>query len=126
MPHILIVEDDLDFRNMLAAVLKQEGHTVEEAGDGRTAGRWLSTHKFDLVLTDVHMPEADGLEMIMKLHDARNPTPIIAMTGGHLQSDLYLKVAKTLGARRVLEKPFKLSALFEAIRDVLDEAQPKT
>ena len=123
MPHILIVEDDLEFRKMLVTVLLQEGHTVEEAGDGKTAGRWLSTHVFDLVITDVHMPETDGLEMIMKLHDARNPTPIIAMTGGHMQSDLYLKVAKSLGARRVMEKPFKLVELSQNIRDVLAESK---
>lgn len=126
MPHILIVEDDPEFRGMLAAVLKQEGHTVTECGDGRSAGRWLSTHTFDLVLTDVHMPEADGLEMIMRLHETKNPTPVIVMTGGHLQSDLYLKVAKSLGARRVLEKPFKLSDLFITIREVLEEVRPKS
>jgi CheY-like chemotaxis protein len=124
MPHILIVEDDVEFRKMLVTVLVQEGHTVVEAGDGKSAGRWLSTHVFDLVLTDVHMPETDGLEMIMKLHDARNPTPIIAMTGGHMQSDLYLKVAKSLGARRVMEKPFKLVELSQNIRDVLAESKP--
>ena|SRR5688572_20440643 len=123
MPHILIVEDDVEFRKMLVTVLVQEGHTVVEAGDGKSAGRWLSTHVFDLVLTDVHMPETDGLEMIMKLHDARNPTPIIAMTGGHMQSDLYLKVAKSLGARRVMEKPFKLVELSQNIRDVLAETK---
>jgi CheY-like chemotaxis protein len=61
--------------------------------------------------------------MIMKLHDARNPTPIIAMTGGHMQSDLYLKVAKSLGARRVMEKPFKLVELSQNIRDVLAETK---
>ncbi len=124
MPHILIVEDDIEFRKMLVTVLVQEGHTVVEAGDGKSAGRWLSTHVFDLVITDVHMPETDGLEMIMKLHDARNPTPIIAMTGGHMQSDLYLKVAKSLGARRVMEKPFKLAELSQNIRDVLAEPKP--
>ena len=124
MPHLLIVEDDVEFRNLLVAVLVQEGHTVVEAGDGKSAVRWLSTHVFDLVLTDVHMPETDGLEMIMKLHDARNPTPVIAMTGGHLQSDLYLKVAKSLGARRVLEKPFKLAELSKIIREVLAETKP--
>ena len=124
MPHILIVDDDVEFRKMLVAVLLQEGHTVEEAGDGKSAVRWLSTHVFDLVITDVQMPETDGLEMIMKLHDARNPTPIIAMTGGHMQSDLYLKVAKSLGARRVLEKPFKLADLTTGIREVLAESKP--
>ena len=123
MPHILIVEDDVEFRKMLVAVLLQEGHTIVEAGDGKSAVRWLSTHVFDLVISDVHMPETDGLEMIMKLHDARNPTPVIAMTGGHMQSDLYLKVAKSLGARRVLEKPFKLAELTTCIRDVLAESK---
>src|SRR5215207_4665622 len=108
MSHILIVEDETSFRSVIAAALKKEGHTVEEAGDGRSAVRWMETHAFDLVITDVLMPEADGIEMIMQLRDARNPTPIIAMTGGHLQTELLLKVAKSLGARRVLAKPFKM------------------
>jgi two-component system OmpR family response regulator len=120
MANILIVDDEVSLRTVIAAALKKEGHTVEEAGDGRSAVRWMSTHSFDLVISDVLMPEADGIEMIMRLRDARNPTPIIAITGGHLQTDLLLKVAKSLGARRVLAKPFKISELLALVKEVLE------
>src|SRR5215207_7281508 len=119
MARILIVEDEESFRRVLVAALTQEGHTVDAAGDGRAAVRRMSTHPFDLVITDVLMPEADGIEMIMSLRDAKNPTPIIAMTGGHLQTELLLKVAKSLGARRVLAKPFKMSELIDLTREIL-------
>ena len=124
MARILIVEDEVSFRSVVAAALTKEGHTVEEAGDGRSAVRWMSTHAFDLVITDVLMPDADGIEMIMRLRDAKNQTPIIAMTGGHLQTDLLLKVARSLGARRVLEKPFKISVLLELTREILAGKPP--
>ena len=122
-PVVLVVEDEVIVRMAVAGYLRDCGFSVIEAADAEEALAILKTIQVDVVFTDVQMPETDGLEMIMKLHDARNPTPIIAMTGGHMQSDLYLKVAKSLGARRVLEKPFKLADLTRGIREVL--AEPK-
>ena len=82
---------------------------------------------FVAVLMDCQMPEMNGYEATAEIRrlEAGGPrTPVIAMTGGHMQSDLYLKVAKSLGARRVMEKPFKLVELSQNIRDVLAESKP--
>lgn len=118
---ILIVEDEASFRSLLVTALKQEGHSVEVAADGRAAEQRLASESFDLIITDVLMPGEDGLEMIMNLRAATNATPIIAMTGSHMYTELYLKTAKALGARRVLAKPFGLRDLLDTARDALCE-----
>lgn len=119
MAHILIVEDEVTFRSVIRAALIQNGHTVVEAGDGRTGLELLKSQVVDLVITDVMMPDQDGIEVIMRLREKRNPAPIIAITGHPVEAELYLKVAKSLGAQRVLEKPFSMETLLTAIRDVL-------
>jgi DNA-binding response OmpR family regulator len=119
MARILIVEDDLMFRSVLAIALNDAGHNIVEACDGRAALEVLRSEQVDLILADVLMPESDGIQLIMDLCEAGNTTPIIAMTGGHEHTDLYLKVAQSLGARRVLIKPFRTPELLERIRETL-------
>ena len=119
---ILIVEDQPIFREVLAAALTTQGHSVEMAGDGREAEDRLNSESFDLIITDILMPEQDGLQTIMNLHASNNPTPIIAMTGSQY-TELYLKTAKALGATRVLAKPFGLRELLDATTDALGGSQ---
>jgi CheY-like chemotaxis protein len=120
MARILIVDDEVTFRSVVATALTQNGHSIVEAEDGRTALAALKAQAFDLVITDVIMPEQDGLEVIMNVRDANNPIPIIAMTGHPAKADLYLRLAKALGAQRVLEKPFRIEDLLGAVRDLLE------
>jgi two-component system, cell cycle response regulator CpdR len=117
--HILIVEDDIHLRNVIAAALVAEGHSVDVARSGQAAASFLRTQSFDLIITDVIMPEGDGLELIMDLHASKNLTPILAITGVHAFTEVYLRTAKALGASRVLAKPFQLSTLLDATRDVV-------
>jgi len=119
MARILIVDDEVTFRSVIATALTQNGHSIIEAEDGRSALAALKGEKVDLVITDVLMPEQDGLEVIMNLRDANNPLPIIAMTGHPGKAELYLRLAKALGAQRVLEKPFRMETLLGAIRELL-------
>ena len=119
MARILIVDDEITFRSVVATALTQKGYSVSEAEDGRTALAVLKSEAVDLVITDVLMPEQDGLEVIMNVRDANNPIPIIAITGHPEKADLYLRLAKALGAQRVLEKPFRMEALLGAVRELL-------
>lgn len=121
---ILIVEDEPAFREVLAAALTAHGHSVEVAENGSEAERRLDTHSFDLIITDVLMPEEDGLEMLLNLRAVDNPTPVIAITGNHMYTELYLKTAKALGAKRILRKPFGIRDLLDAMRETLYKTPP--
>ena len=121
---ILIVEDQPLFREILAAALTTHGHIIEVAADGREAERRLSSESFDLIITDILMPEQDGIQTIMNLHASNNPIPIIAMTGSHMYTEIYLRTAKALGATRVLTKPFGMRELLDATSDALSGSQP--
>ncbi len=120
MATILVVDDDEGFRSMLRRTLRRVGHDVIEAGEGRTALRTLSGATVDLVITDIIMPEMEGIETIRTLHRTYPDLKIIAMSGGgRMKPDSYLEVAKAFGAFRVLTKPFDNEELFAAIEEAL-------
>jgi CheY-like chemotaxis protein len=122
MACILIIENEILFRQVVAAALTQDGHSVFEAGDGRTAAAILKALRVDLIITDLVMPNGDGIEVITNARLDRNPIPIIAMTGWHSQSELFSNVAKKLGAQRVLRKPFTMATLLSAVGEVSSQA----
>ena len=119
MARILIIDDEPALRAVLTAALEQAGHSVLQAGDGKGGMHIMQSEKVDLVLTDVMMPDKDGIEVIMHLREAGHAPPIIAMTGHPEAGELYLKVARSLGARAVLEKPFRIQLLLSTVNDVL-------
>ena len=106
MARILVIDDDDLLRSMLVSVLRHAGHDVRETDNGSNALRLVQADPVDLVITDIVMPDTDGIETIMQLRRALPELPIIAMSGGATHSKLYLKVAEKLGARRILGKPF--------------------
>lgn len=123
MAKILVIDDADGFRKMLALMLQQSGHTVESAENGLVAQDMLDDHPFDLVITDVFMPEADGFDVIrhMKSHDIK--TPVIVMSGGSpmLSAEWALKGAEVLAAR-TLQKPFQKSDLNRVVDSCLAHA----
>jgi DNA-binding NtrC family response regulator len=119
MAHILVVEDEVTFRTVISAALLEKGHSVVQAGDGRTALALLQSNDVDLIITDVLMPDQDGIDLILKLRAAANLVPVIAMTGYPDVATIYSEVVKTLGARRVLMKPFRMEELLSSIEEVL-------
>jgi len=119
MPAILVVDDDEMVRDAIASALKRSGYSVLEAADGREAAARFKLEPVDLVITDILMPERDGLETIQSLSRGADSVPIIAMTGLSSRSSLYLEMARTFGAVRVLEKPFELSELIRVTRELL-------
>jgi CheY-like chemotaxis protein len=122
MPHILLIDDDDFLRPMLCATLEQMGHTVTEAGNGKEGLAQQAHAPADLVLTDLIMPEKDGIETIMELQKKHPGVKIIAMSGGgRMSPGNYLSIARRMGAGAVLSKPFSNDELAAAIEQVLAE-----
>jgi YesN/AraC family two-component response regulator len=113
-PKILLVEDEEAVRSMLKAVLEDEGYHVQEASNGKEALQSHASSSPDLILTDIVMPDIEGIEMIMKLRKSDPKVKIVAMSGGD-----YLTIAKKLGADHVLAKPFSHQTLLEALKAML-------
>jgi CheY-like chemotaxis protein len=119
-PRILIVEDDALMRDMLGKALEKSGFVVGVAAHGREAIAMQRESAYDLLLTDLVMPEQEGLETIMLFRQQHPRVRIVAMSGGGRGSAAsYLDVATKLGAERVLEKPFDHDALLRVIQELL-------
>jgi CheY-like chemotaxis protein len=119
MASILLVDDNVEFRNILSLALSGAGHTVTLAANGRQALQLFSRISCDLIISDIVMPEKDGLEMLLQLRATKPSFPIILMSGDSPENaELYLKVAEQLGATQVLRKPFKAAALLAAVASI--------
>ena len=120
---ILLVEDERPFRELLEAFLTGHGYVVSTAPDGRQAARWLAANSADLVITDLCMPESDGMQLVMQLRKTHAGVPIIVMSGGVAgQMAGMLRAAELMGARRTLSKPFPLQELSGAVAQILRKA----
>jgi DNA-binding response OmpR family regulator len=126
MTRVLLVDDDPHIRSMLKIVLERAGHQVEECADGTKALKSHKQHPADLILTDLVMPDKEGLETIREIRRTDRNVKIIAMSGGGRAGNQdYLKSAKLLGADAVIAKPFTKDEIVDTIRKVLDNAPPK-
>jgi CheY-like chemotaxis protein len=120
LARILVVEDDPQLRALVVRILGASGHDVAAAPNGKAALAELGAGAFDLIITDVVMPEMEGLELIRQVRKLPRPVSIIAMSsGGRGSADDYLQLAATLGAAATLEKPFTVSAIVETVSRVL-------
>ena len=125
MPGILIVEDEKDIREMLKIALIRRKFTVMEASSGKEAIIHFKPSIIDLVITDLIMPEEDGLKVIMKLRELKPSIKIIAISGGgKVGPGSYLNLAKALGAHAVYSKPFSIKKLLAKIEELLNTEQP--
>ncbi len=120
MARIVVVDDDLNTREMLASFLRRLDHDVELAANGKEAMAILDATTQDLVLTDINMPEMDGIEVINALREKPSGIPVIAMSGGGIYGKEFLLAnAKLLGAVTTVAKPIELAELKEAIDEAL-------
>jgi DNA-binding response OmpR family regulator len=123
MARILLIDDDDSVRGMLLQTLTHFGHTVIEARNGKEGLELFRDAKADLVITDIVMPEKEGIEVLMELRKKHPPVKVIAISGGGRQSMAnYLHIAKHLGAAKVLGKPFSNGVLMAAVNEVLAPA----
>ena len=121
MSRVLIIDDELPIRQVLRRVLEQAGHTVLEASDGRQGMALWRREPVDVVVTDLFMPEKDGVEVLMELSHLAARPKIIAMSGGGAQGLFEVKsTVRCLGADRVLLKPFEPRTLVSTVQEVLD------
>ena len=116
--HILFIDDNDDFRTLVTGLLHAAGHSVHSGRNGREALRLLTATPTDLLITDIIMPEVDGLELIFKLRRQFPVLPIIAMSGSSAHNALYLGMAQKMGAIATLTKPFSVDELLAAIARV--------
>jgi two-component system, chemotaxis family, chemotaxis protein CheY len=120
---ILIIDDEDQPRRMLQQVLTRAGYEVIEARDGHEGLQRFRATPTDIIITDILMPEKEGLETIIDIRREFPGVKIIAMSGGGRTGNLnFLDVARRLGARRTLEKPFDLQAMLGAVSELLQES----
>jgi CheY-like chemotaxis protein len=120
MAGVLIVEDDKELREMIALSLTRRKFTVLEAVNGKEAIMRFKPSITDLVVTDLIMPEEDGLKVIMKLRGLKPSLKVIAISGGGKAGPgSYLNLAKALGADAIYSKPFSINDLVRRIEELL-------
>jgi len=110
---VLVIEDNADLRDYLRQALKLEGHEVLSARNGKEALSMLDGKAFDAVVTDLFMPEMDGIETITALRRRLPDARVIAISGRPGVD--YLTVARELGVKHTLRKPFEIEELLEAL-----------
>ncbi len=120
MARILVIDDNEDFRDMLCTMLEREGYEVIMAEDGQKGIDHLRKTPSDLVISDIVMPNKEGIETIIELHKDYPEIKIIAISGGGRgDAKGYLEAAKLFGAHRIFPKPFAIDELLEAIKELL-------
>ena len=123
MASILVVDDSSSIRAFLEQTLTGAGHTVTTAEDGRHGLARLEEHSYDLLITDIFMPEADGIETIRTARKAGILPRVIAISSKDSIMNL-LPAAKKLGAMHTIQKPFTAEQLLEAVAAVLLRPPP--
>ena len=120
MSRILIIDDELSLRQALRVILERAGHTVFDAPDGREGMALWHREPIDVVVTDIYMPDKDGIQVLMEMRKRATKPKIIAMSGGGQKGLLDWRAnALALGADRVLVKPFDQRTLLLTIQEVL-------
>jgi len=133
MARILIIDDEQQIRSMLRLMLERDGYEVVEAPDGIEGIRAYRQNPADLIITDLIMPNQDGIGMIIELQKEFPDVKIIAMSGGGLNKpEGYLKGAKKLGAAYTLTKPIDREKMLRAVKNTIkdpasevEETQPE-
>lgn len=118
---VLVVEDTPAVLMSVRAILGAGGFDVVEATNGRAALDLLEEQTFDLVVSDVWMPEMDGIALLKTLRERQIDVPVVIISGGSPQAPLEMTapLADTFGAHAVLYKPFESAELLEAVNDAL-------
>jgi DNA-binding NtrC family response regulator len=119
----MVVEDDNSVRELLREILKRAGHEVMAAGNGKEALALYKKTPADLIITNILMPEKEGLETIQELRRENPDIKIIAISGGgQIGPADYLEVARRFGAMRTFSKPFDRKELLKAVDELLEES----
>jgi len=120
MIKILIIDDEPYILLMLKKMFEKAGYAVDLASNGREGMALFEKHTVDLVITDIIMPDKEGLELIREMKKKQPGLKIIAMSGGgRVSSESYLECARVFGAEKVFQKPFTQKELVTAVKELL-------
>src|SRR5216684_338233 len=117
MAEILVIDDEPQMRRLIARILNGAGHIVHQANNGRDGIGLFHREHPALVITDIVMPDMEGIEMIRELHREAPTIPILAISGGG--PAVYLRAATGLGATAALAKPFGAAELLSVVAGLL-------
>ena len=122
MARILIIEDETAFRTLIKDALEHAGYDVTEASDGEEGMRLFAEQPHDVVITDILMPNKEGLETILELTEQSPGANILAISGGGIGlGDDLLDMARDFGAKYALRKPISMKRLLEIVQELLGE-----
>ena len=122
MRKVLIIDDEPYILLMLKKMLEKAGYEVLLASNGKEGMALFEQHAADLVITDIIMPDKEGLEIILEMKRQRPDLKIIAISGGgRISPESYLECATHFGASRVFQKPFKQKELVAAIDELIEQ-----
>ncbi len=121
MARILVIEDDYDVRMSLRMALEDADYEVEVATNGQIGIDLYKQAPADLIITDILMPEKEGVELISELTNEFADIKIIAISGGgRMDPELYLDISKRLGAIKTFPKPVDIDVLVDAVGELLE------
>lgn len=123
MARILVIDDQEHIRSIIRELLIGDNHQVDLAEDGAVGMKLAARNSYDLIITDIVMPEKDGFEVINELKQLAPGIGLIVMTGGGAGLDVanLMKMSQFMGADRVLSKPLDFRILRRAVKDVLEK-----
>ncbi len=120
MSHILIIDDDMHIRELICIMLEGEGHTVAQAEDGIIGLNMVKEGNYDLIITDIIMPNQEGIETIVQIRSFSPDIKILAISGGgRIGSSNYLTLAENFGVNKTLAKPFYHKDFVKCIKELL-------
>ena len=121
--NILVVDDDISIRKIVRDRLKMEGYTVTTAEDGKTGWEKFLENTYQLIITDINMPELNGIELLNKIHAAKIKVPAVVMSGG--LSEAMETLVKETRANAFLRKPFSGKELVDVVNSNLNREDNK-
>ena len=119
MAKILVIDDEEQIRGLLKRVFQGQGHMVITANNGAVGLKMMAQERFDLVITDIFMPEKEGMETIIEIKRDFPDVKILAVSGGNSQGCDYLPMTKPLGADACLNKPFSNEDIVRVVNALL-------
>ena len=122
---VLVVDDNDDIRSVMVSFLDRDGYEVRSAANGTEALKAQEQTPFDVLITDIFMPDKDGVEIIHEFHHKYPHTSIIAMSAVPRTQVDYLSFSLEIVARKILRKPFSIAALYTALKEILAECEPR-
>jgi DNA-binding response OmpR family regulator len=124
-PRILLVDDETELRTILGLMLSDEGYEISHAANGKDAARLHRQNPFNLVVTELILKDADGFETLAELRQQLAPAHFIATAkSSWLPPELFLQMARQLGAHSALSKPFLNQEMLDAVRNALQLNPP--